>query len=221
MAIKRLYGIDYILGGNYLRTLNHHPNGWAAGFLWNVSGVKGSKKAIIKLAKSGRCPRIRVSLLWHDSHRFSDADKEIIQKRARALAKIVNDYPDIEWYCQPMLEPHRASDRLTTKLLRTAKRELPKSVKMVTGNNYGGPKVVRETHHSYSSWPKQKIFSFDGKDARDSYVKSWDRNTQDCKTFFLWTSNCNGNKRGEKLPRKDRKDWLTPEQLREMVAMVK
>lgn len=215
--MKQIQGIDYILGGNYVKTiLEAHPPGYAAGFLWNVSWVRGSKRAIIKLAQSGKCPAIRVSLIWHDNHTFTRKDIRRARKKAKKLAKIVKRFPGIEWYCQPMLEPHGASEELTLSILKAAKQALPPQVTMVSGNHYGGPKVLKEGHHR--GYHNQQIFSFDGLDCLPQHnPKEWKMKARQAHIFFLWCAQCNGNATGEKVPRWRRRNWLEPFHIRSMV----
>lgn len=213
---KKLFGIDYILGGNYLETLDHHPEGWAAGFLWNVDGVRGSKRAIEKVAASGKCPRIRVSLVWKDDHKFTERDAKIARKRARKLKTIVGEYPSIEWYVQPFLEPK--SRELEEITAGSISRILP-TAKIVTTS----PAVfsnATEVHHSYRI---SNIFSYDGLDYREN--RDFIRIANDFETFFLWQSECNGQsykdyKEGKKISRPERKDWLKPKHIRQMVKAV-
>lgn len=212
---KKLFGIDYILGGNYIETLDHHPEDWAAGFLWNVDGVRGSKRAIEKLAASGKCPRIRVSLVWKDDHKFTEQDVKIAKKRAKKLKKIIDKYPGVEWYVQPFLEPDYLSRRLTTIAAKEVESILEKATIVVNFLTVFVGFLV-EVHHSTE---EADIFSYDGVDYREApgYLKvvgsSYD-------TFLMWQSECNGNKRGEKLPREQRTNWLKPKHLRQMVAAV-
>lgn len=210
---KKLFGIDYILGGNYLKTLDHHPEGWAAGFLWNVDGVRGSKRAIEKLAASGKCPRIRVSLVWKDDHIFTERDIKIAIKRAKKLKLIIDKYPQIEWYVQPFLEPY-GSNSLTFVTAREVELVYKSSVEIVIPfNNAFYP---LEVHHDFSLGAS--IFSYDGLDYRDDLRYIIEAKGYD--TFFLWQAECNGNKRGEKLPREQRTNWLKPKHIRQMVEAV-
>jgi hypothetical protein len=214
--------IDYILGGNYAKTiLKAHPKGWGAGFLWNVSWVRGSKKIIDKLAATGaeNVPFIRVSLIWHDSHTFKNRDARRTKKRCKQLTKIIEKYPEIEWLVQPMLEPHGASPELTNKILKAARLNLPKGVKLVSGNQFGGPNVLHEGHHR--GYSDQQIFSFDGLHCMNQDVSYWKERARQAEYFFLWRAECNGNKPGEKKPRWNRQHWLTRAELREMVRKFK
>lgn len=212
-------GIDYILGGMYRKAiLKAHPPGWMAGFLWKASWIPSSKKVIRQLCASGKCPRMRISLVWDDNHTFKKKHVRLVKKRAKALRKIIFDYPQIYFYVQPFLEPHHVDDDVNRAAIKALKNILPADVVIVTGDGFGGRGIIHEGHHA--GYRGQQIFSFDGLDCMESNVQTWKHRAKDAYIFFLWRRECNGNPPGPKRSRLWRRmfgDWLTKNDIIQMV----
>ena len=203
---KKLFGIDYIGGAKYVSTLvRNHLEGWAAGFLWDIDGFGKANRAINRLAKSGKAPRIRVHLMWKDNHSFSERDISVCVQRAKELAKIIAKYPGIEWYVSPFLEPRRPKKSVYERVIADTKAVLPTGVKMVA-SSLEGSKIkgaITEMHHGgwKSNVSGETIFSFDGIECVDSDVEKWKKRAQSATTFYFWRYTFNG-KFGPKDKRK-------------------
>lgn len=209
------YGIDYLGGQNYINTIvDHHPPGFAAGFLVKASGWKSGLKAARALAKTGKCPVMRIHGIWHDNHHFTEKDIAPAVKIAKRVAKFQAAYPNIKIMYSPWLE-HGAKNKLFKKCAKACKKELPKKVKIVNS----GPKRLRgidEVHHSSPIWGKY-IFSFDGEDMFESNVEATKKNHKKSIYFFGWIPECNGKKYlHETTPRPDRKHWLKAAHIKKM-----
>jgi hypothetical protein len=214
--------LDYILGSKYTRAIvKNHPDGYGAGFLLNVSGVPPAFRTIRKLLDTGRCPFVRGSGAWDDDHHFTAADIDKVKIRAYKFGMIADAYPQAKFFFQPLLEPHHVSEKLTKRFLKAAKGEMPRNVKLVTGNNHGGRKVWREGHHT--GWrPGQRIFSFDGLDAMHSNMGHWINKTHgQVNHFYLWVQEFNGSRwidrHKPRKPRSQRTHWATGQHIKDVV----
>lgn len=208
-------GIDYLGGVNYTNTIErHHPDGYAAGFLCKASGWKNGIKAAKVLAKTGKCPVMRLHGLWRDDHTFKEKHIEKAVKQAQKVAKLKEKYPDIKIFYSPWLE-HRASQKLFRACKKACKNVLPKEIKIVCSGNplpYG----INEVHHSYRKHAKY-IFSYDGEDMLDSPVSYLSIHKQ-AKLFFGWTPRCNGKKfLRDSTNRAKRTAWLRKKDIKAMV----
>ena len=80
-----IFGIDYLGGANYGNVIiNEHPAGWAAGFILNTNEPSWPKRnawpVIESLARTGRCPLIRVHAIWDDAHTYRPEYLPIINR---------------------------------------------------------------------------------------------------------------------------------------------
>lgn len=186
------YGLDYIGGVNYINAIrNGHPDGFAAGFLCRASGWKNGIRAARALAKTGRCPVMRIHGVWRDDHNFTEKHISIAVKQAEKVAKLVELYPGIKFYYSPWLE-HRANLRLFRKCARACKKVLPKKVKIVS-SGLVRPRGIDEVHHA-GPLPGKYIFSFDGKDMCKSNIGYWRNIHYRALLFYGWTPKLNGKK---------------------------
>jgi hypothetical protein len=208
-----LVGIDYIGGVNYRKIIaKHHPNGFAAGFLCKASGWKNGIKAARRLAKTGRCPVMRIHGLWHDDHRFYAVDIKRAVRQARKVAKLADRFPDIKFYYSPWLEP-KNSALYYPKLYRRLTKVLPSTVEIVIP---GYINAIDEVHHMLPDHTPF-IFSFDGRDQRTQDVQRWKRQVYQARLFFGWIYECNGlSGSSDETPRALRKHWLTARDIRAM-----
>jgi hypothetical protein len=218
-------GNDYLLAagndhGDYIKAMcRAHPDGWAAGFLLVASGCKNGIRAARALAKTGKCPVMRLHGLWLDSHNFTEAEIPIAVREAKRVAKFAEAFPDIKIYFSPWLE-HRASSALWTKCRKACRKVLPKQIKIVSS----GPcdKGIEEIHGS-SRKPRGKyIYSYDGKDILTSNVTADKRTYSDAILFMGWTHSLNLRRTlRDTTPREDRKCFPTVKDILEVVNRMK
>jgi hypothetical protein len=218
-------GIDYLGAagnehGDYIKAMcKAHPAGFAAGFLLVASGWKNGIRAARALAKTGKCPVMRLHGLWLDSHHFTEADIKTAVKEAKRVAKFAEEFPDIKIYFSPWLE-HRANATLWRKCRKACREVLPKSIKIVSS---GPAPTGRVEAHGGSCAPYgDYIYSYDGKDIFKSNV-AFDKKVH-CDTilFMAWCPACNLRRTLlDTVPRDSRTEWLTVEDIKRMEALLR
>lgn len=188
-------GIDYLLGSKYPEiVVEHHPKGWACGFIYEVDGAPKANKVINQLLATGKCPNIRIHLSWRDDHNFGVKDIPIAVRKALEVAKIIERFPNVNFYISPWLE-HRASLALIQQLQKEITKVLPKCAKYVNSFISGGaylPSAINEIHHSFSIPKGQYIHSWDGLEIMDSDVQKFKNTHTKAEINFFWgfRNNC-------------------------------
>lgn len=191
-----LYGIDYLAGATYRRKmLNNHPEGFAAGFFCNTFG--NAWKAIRALAKTGKCPLIRVHAIWDNAHKYRPKTHlPIIKKELRRCLKAAKDFPNVKFEFSPFCE-HTMDKETLVPLLKEClsiiyKRDVI-NIELVnsawTGAFVQIDGVINEVHNSGKK-PKRGFynFSFDGADCLQADMeKTKQEHFERAKTFFFWT----------------------------------
>lgn len=217
--MKQILGIDYLGSQNYVDFLcKNHPKGFAAGFLVKADGWKSGLIAVRALAKTGKCPVMRIHGQWHDDHRFSEKDIPQAVKTAEQIAKIAERFPDIKFFYSPWLEGH-ATQTVMRACKKACRKVLPRKVKLVSSVNM--PKGYNEVHHGGPIAGKY-IFSYDGLDMFKTNHSSWQKAHLGAEQFYAWIPQCNGYTYCDvKVPRWERTDWLTKAQLDKMVDLLK
>lgn len=183
-------GIDYLLSGKYPQTvLDNHPDGFACGFIYEVDGSPKTDKIIVKLLSTGKCPKIRIHLSWKDSHVFTEADIPTAVRKAKEVAFIVNQFPQVEFFVSPWLE-HRANLSLVEKLRKEVTKALPKRVRYVNSFISGGAYLsgaVNEVHSALVAPKGDYVTSFDGLDQLDAEMAKFKDVHQRALIFFGWS----------------------------------
>lgn len=216
-----MFGLDYLGGAKFKDLiLREHPEGWAAGFFWNVDGFGPAKEVIEAVAKQGRAPTIRVHLMWRDEHDFTPAHFPEIIKRAQRLRQITDRYWDTRWYVSGACE-HRLSAENASKLLTLLNGVYGDSVTLVNSPDHSGAlvdpsrfrcRVINEVHNTRSAPDKGEMaFSFDGLNCVDADVTKYKQKYLDRSEYFmLWSCQMNGRlKEDDKTPRRERKAYPT------------
>jgi hypothetical protein len=213
-------GIDYVGGRNYVQTITrNHPPGWAAGFLCYASGWKNGIGAARALAKTGKCPIMRIAGVWRDDHSFTEKDIPRAVRHARQVARLSIEYPEIKFLYSPWLE-HRADNKLFRKCKKACREVLPRQVQIVCCGP-AMPRGINEVHHG-SPLPGKYIFSYDGKDMFTANVRRDKAIHSGALYFFAWIPRCNGRSSlHDTTPRHLRHDWLTAKDIRKMVELTK
>lgn len=230
-----MFGLDYLGGAKYQKLIvREHPQGWAAGFFWNIDGFGSAKNAIVALCKTKRCPLIRVHLMWRDKHDFKREDLKTIKERAKRLKQVIQQFPDVNWFVSPACE-HELGAEVAIEFARAVRSILGDLATIVNTphgkgsfiyENQTGFRVVNEFHHTNPKPPKgDYAFSFDGKNCVDSDVTKYkSQHLANAEYFMLWNCQMNGlpklPKEGEKkIPRNKRVAWPTARELDSFVYL--
>lgn len=202
-------GIDYLGAGGNRRYRNRickfHPKGSAAGFLCRASGWRNGIRAARQLAKTGRCPVMRIHGLWLDNHNFERKHIRVAVRQAKKVAKLAKRFPQIKFYFSPWLE-HREQS-LFDKCAAKCKAVLPCSVDIVSS----GPRRDGYIHEVHHSGPSQSpyFYSYDGADMRRENVRGDKILHRDARLFFGWIPQCNGRAHlNDTTPRRKRTHYL-------------
>lgn len=217
--MSQIVGIDWLGGQNYVEFLcENHPKGFAAGFLIKAQGWKSGLIAVRALAKTGKCPVMRLNGIWHDDHGFTEKDIPAAVKIAEQILVISETYPKIKFFYSPWLEPH-CSDAAMRACRKACRAVLGKRVPIVCGHELA--KGISEVHHGAAT-RSPYIFSFDGLDMFTTSVSRWKTMHKNAQQFYGWIPQCNGyTKDNQKPPRWDRHDWITKKELDKMVSLLK
>lgn len=209
--MRQKLGLDYIGLVNYWKVVrDFHPKGYALGVLVYASGWRSGMRALRNVLKKRACdiPAVRVSGIWHDNHNFDSRDIRKAKRIARRVGKLADQYPCIDWYYQPWLEPSASKEDMT-KCCTQCRKVLPHNVRLVTGG-IELPNRFLELHHSLTSASHKHLFSFDGLSMSDCDPNLFKQVHKNARIFFGWIWECNGKKdKYDATPRHKRKNWLT------------
>lgn len=198
---------DYLGGAKFKSAiLKAHPNGFGAGFFTFVDGFGDALPIIDALAKTRRCPFIRVHLMWRDDHNFSSKDYGFVRKEAKRIKPIIAKYPGIKWYVSPVCE-HRLTHAQWQEFSHIVLSELQSvSFTVVNSPEKTGkfPNCINEYHHRSGG----DAFSYDGQSCFDSDVTKDKRDNANAEYFMLWCPQDNGRKKtSDTTPRPRRKAY--------------
>lgn len=199
-----LNGIDYLGGVKYCDTaLAAHPQGWAAGFFWDIFGDASS--CIEKFAASGKTQHIRIHLRWDDAHRY-DRYMDVVKKAPKANA-IAAKYPGVKFYISGATE-HKLSGKDSQKLYDALKKSAP-NCEIVNNSliNVNLRGAVNEAHGGNPRRPGGRyIISMDGTSINDIDLPAWKSRYRDAEVLFVWDWQLNLKKdKSDKTPRDKRK----------------
>lgn len=222
-------GIDYLGGINYIKTIErHHPKGIGIGGLCKASGWANGLKMLQKVLPTRHedIPFVRMSGIWHDDHRFTEADIKPAVKQAVKLAQIAYDYPSIRFYYQPWLEGYTSKELVHDCVMEcrraTKKAKMPLALTYVSAVAQNDPSIFNEAHHG-SPQAKPYIYSYDGLSMYDTDTNRWNEQHKHADLFFLWCYQCNGKKdendRSSRVYRRMFSEhWLKPRHIRYMMT---
>lgn len=195
-----IYGIDYLAGATYSQLLiNNHPKGWAAGFFANTFG--NAFPTIRALAKTGKCPVIRVHAVWDDLHRYNPTTHNpIIKNEFKKCVAAAKKFPKVQFQFSPFCE-HTIEQRKFDDIVVNLQASLPDDVKNIIFVNsslkgdyiYDAKMIINECHGSKSSIPRKGRynFSYDGQDCYNANVESDKKKQSKAEIFFFWTLSLN------------------------------
>ena len=211
-----MWGLDHLGIAKYGQlAADEHPDGWALGAFSRVDGFGDALPAVEKVIKTGRCPRVRLHLMWKDDHKFSSIDFHYIAKEARRVKCLIVKYPHIDWRVSGACEHTLKADK-AGELKRIVMREMPTGVTYVNtpwikGGGALLGNTINEVHGAEARPPKgAHQFSFDGSSCVDSDVTAIKARFSKADTFFFWGPQANGRlTTQDKTPRPQRKAFPT------------
>lgn len=192
-----IYGLDYLGGAKYGNLiLKEHPNGWAAGFFSYVDGFGDSLPVVDKLLATGRCPLVRIHLMWKDKHDFSEKDIPKIVSEAKRVAKLIVKYPSVEFRVSPCCE-HGQSESFMVKVFGAIAPILSRAIPVNTPLHGKGAvlKSYINEFHGADKKPRasgRHMFSFDGTACVDANITEYKESYKDTEVFFFWDARFNG-----------------------------
>lgn len=215
-----IFGLDLLGLAKYPKVAaKEFPAGFALGCFSNTFG--DARPAVEAILKTGKCPAVRVHLMWKDLHNFTTKDFPVIVKEAKKWAGIVKKYPDIKWYFSGACENHLSAGD-AVKLANQVTKILPS----VTYVNSGDAKLkdlfLNEVHGAKAKALKTPyIFSFDGSACVDCDVEAIKNMHKDAEIFFLWDAPFNQRlETNDTTPRKDRTYKPSAKLIRSIVELV-
>lgn len=218
-----MLGLDHLGLARYGKlALAEHPEGWALGAFSQTLG--DSLPAVQAIIDSGRCPRVRLHLLWKDDHNFGAQEFEQIRREARRVNPFVQRNKSkceirISGACEHKLR------RVDAERLRViVSREIPGVIYVNTPWISGGGQTISGINEIHGNDAKPISgtfdFSFDGDNAVDSDFVAVTKRLAKADTFYIWNSQCNGRKTTQdKTPRPERRAWPTSNYIDSWIAL--
>jgi hypothetical protein len=201
-----MYGLDYLGGAKYADVImREHPDGWAAGFFLSEFG--DARPVIKKLLATGRCPVVRIQILW-TNHTYDPARHDAkILAGIRECNKIKAAFPNVDVQVSPVCEHNIKGSQLRSLFSRCA--QTAQGLTLVN-NPWQGDTLpgVNETHNAERAMSGRYNFSFDGVACVDSDTEKIKAIHSSAETFFFWDARFNGKwESNEKTPIAQRKGW--------------
>lgn len=203
-----IFGLDHLGLAKYADlAAREHPQGWALGCFANTFG--DSLPAVERIIASGRCPFVRVQLVWSDTHTFAAREVAQAYKEAARWEKLARKYPAVKFELSPFCEHNlRNPDSYLDKIKEIAPSCTP--VNTPWKGAYS-KKYKNEVHGSNAralSTPYN--FSYDGSGCVDADVQAHKAKHKGADVFFFWTYQFNGRRNAnDPTPRPQRKFWPT------------
>lgn len=218
-----IFGIDYLGGANYGNVIiNEHPAGWAAGFILNTNEPSWPKRnawpVIESLARTGRCPLIRVHAIWDDAHTYRPEYLPIINREQKKTIATARAFPNMRfefsWMCENNMNSQQNGQMIET--LNDPHITLVNSV--FRGFPNAGAKL--EIHGDRDGFQGPCNYSYDGTDCFQDNVAEQIHRRSNCDVFFFWSHRCNGHYGPkDKRPRDKRDAWPFENYLDAMIAL--
>lgn len=201
-----MFGLDVLAGVKYQDVLvKEWPEGWALGIFAETFG--DARKTIKAILDTGRCPVVRVQLIWSDAHAFGDKDIPKVRELSRQYNKIAARYPRVKFYLSPFCEGNLKNP---DKYLDIVKRNAPNCEPVNTvWNGALSKKYINEIHGNKKAVPSGRyFFSYDGQACVDANVAADKSKYSSADIFFFWDAQFNGKHEPEdSTPRPLRKDF--------------
>jgi len=202
--------IDYLGGAQFPKAiLAAHKRGYGAGFFAETFG--NAFPTIAGLLKTGKCPVVRIQLIWSDTHSFGSGDIPKIKSLSAKCEAIQKQFPNVKVYISPFCEHNVA---YPDKYLDIAQSAAPSCTILNTPWRGGmSKKYGNEVHAEHGKIvPNLVSFSYDGVNAVDSNVEEYKKKFSCCELFFMWHPRCNGKwSMKDTTPRPQRDGWASKE----------
>lgn len=207
------FGLDLLGIAKFSKTaIEAFPEGFALGCFANTFG--DALPVVDKLLKTGKCPAVRVHLMWKDSHNYSRKDFPSIYKEAKRWKPLTIKYPRILFYFSGACE-HNLNHKDATELANGLANIFPEATYIVNTPLIGhGSDIIividklNEKHGAgVQHAPLDCLFSYDGNSCTDSDVQKM-KDDIGPQIFFFWDSRFNGKwEDKDTTPRPMRKGW--------------
>lgn len=188
--MTRMWGLDFLALACYPKiAADNLPPNWALGCFLSTFG--DARPGIERVIKTGKCPRVRVHLMWKDNHSFSQKDLPTLKKEAEKLKNLVSKYPHVDWRVSGACE-HTMNSTDANAFRKTVLEVLP-TVTYVNTPMTGGAKLtgcVNEIHGGSASSGRYD-FSFDGNPCVDANVSDAKTKYEKAETFWWWDARMN------------------------------
>lgn len=217
-----MFGLDLLGVAKFAKVAKDtFPGNWALGCLSSAFG--DARPAVEAILRTGKCPRVRVHLLWKDDHSFTASDYDSIAHEAEKWKALVVKYPKIQWYFSPACEPNWAADVARQSILIVS--DILPGCTYVNNSNVRlvGPNIVTELHGpDPRSADGRYIFSFDNAEVGcvDLDVSTAKRKLIGAEMFFFWEPRFNGRwECSDTTPRPLRTGWPDSALIRSVVTL--
>lgn len=194
-----MWGLDVLLVGHYQSVaLNNWPQNFACGAFALEGGDVYS--FFDKLLATGKCPAVRVQLLWHGTHLYSDNDIPNITHLSQRYEQLALKYPDRKIYLSPFCEAKNIAN--PDKYLDIVAKNAPHCTPVWTPmNGVWSHKYMNEVHGGGTALPGNYLRSGDGgikvgasqHDDIDLDITHEKEKHTHCDTFYFWISRFNGH----------------------------
>lgn len=217
-----MFGLDFLAAAKYPNeAIKNHPSGWAFGTF--ATTFSDAYPVVDKLLSKGKCPRVRIQLLWKDDHNYTKADVPQIKKLAQKYNKLAKKYPNVIIELSPCCE-HNLNDPDT--YLNITQMSAPNCMMVNTPWKGALSKVYKNELHGVLKKPSGPYnFSYDGgvptnTDSVDSDVMLYRNAHASADIFFLWHARFNLKwGMNDKTPRPERKAFPTSEFIQSIIYL--
>lgn len=179
------YGLDLLGAAKYPNiVIREFPKDWAFGIFDNTFG--NGYKVVQNIIATGRCPHVRIQMLWSDTHRFGDGDISKLKRIARPYEMLAKRNPHVRIELSPFCE-HNLNN--PDKYLDIVQQEAPSCFAVnVPWKGALSTKYKNEIHGNHNKRiPNGSYnFSYDGSNCVDSDVEKDKERHANCDVFFFW-----------------------------------
>jgi hypothetical protein len=212
-----IYGLDFLGLPKYADVaVREFPAGWALGAFANTFG--DAFPVVREIVRSGRCPHVRMQLLWSDSHSFSLADMPLVISEAKRYNKLAGNNPktkfELSVFCEHNIpNPDPWLDQVAAAAPNCR----------IVNTPYKGALSRKYKNEVHGSHPRPKgpyNYSYDGTSCVDADVMADKRQYRNSEVFFFWIPQFNQKKNAtDPTPRPQRKVIPTSGQIDSVIYL--
>lgn len=195
------------------------PKGYALGaFATTFGDAYTSVEAIVK---TGRCPVVRMQLVWDDNHAYGDKYIQQIKTLSKKYNKLAIKYSNVKFFLSPFCEHNLKNP---DKYLDIVQQNAPICTPVNTiWKGKLSNKYINEIHSDNQIIDDEGFgyfFSFDGKSCVDADVMKVKKLHEEADIFFYWSARFNGKENdADKTPRPQRKKWPSKEYIQSVIYL--